>query len=82
MNLSLGGSGGGEVEGLRVASSASITRSRRGFLREAEGVPGRGACDGVDSELSDFTEVFLSRPEGVEEVFHGSFLPMVEVHYW
>lgn len=101
MDLSLGGSGGGEVEGLRVVSvwycrflcgfdesvesgipSASITRSRRGFLRNAEGVPGWSARDGVGSGLSDFTEVFLSGPEGVEEVFHGNFLPMAEVHYW
>jgi hypothetical protein len=56
---------------------ASITRSRRGFLDDADGVPGFGDRDSVGRGLSGFIVAFFSGLEAVGDVFHGSFLPMV-----
>jgi hypothetical protein len=56
---------------------ASITRSRRGFLDDADGVPGFGDRDSVGRGLSGFIVGFFSGLEAAGDVFQGSFLPMV-----
>lgn len=79
MNLSGGGSGGGDVDGLLTSSSSSMTRSRRGFLMNDAGVEADGRLGELVRAargLSDFTGGFLSALEGVVDVFHGRRLPI------
>lgn len=61
---------------MSVIPCASITRSRRGFLDDADGVPGFGDRDSVGRGLSGFMFGFFSGLEAAGDVFQGSFLPM------